>query len=189
MNEGETACPSESEREPAVLAGQAPSSGAAPLDAVIGLGANLGDPEQQLRWAVSEIARYGHVRAVSKLYRSAPVGGPPQPDFLNAALRLEYAGSARSLLDLLLEIERNAGRERRERWGPRCLDLDILWIESLVEEQPGLCIPHPRLRERAFALQPLLDVAPEAIDPRDGSSLERVLIEVGPGGIEALEWS
>ena len=188
MNEGETACPSESE-QPAVSGGQAAASGISRLDAAIGLGANLGDPRRQLRWAVSEIARHGRLLALSKLYRSAPVGGPPQPDFLNAAVRVEYDGSAAGLLDLLLEIERAAGRERRERWGPRCLDLDILWIAGLVVEQPGLCIPHPRLRERAFALQPLIDVAPEAIDPRDGSAFQRVLTEVGRSGIEALEWS
>lgn len=189
MNEGETACPSESERQPTVSGGQAASSGVVRLDAAVGLGANLGDPRRQLRWAVSEIARHGHILAVSKLYRSEPVGGPPQPDFLNAAVRLEYDGSASELLDLLLGIERAAGRERRERWGPRPLDLDILWIAGLVLEQPGLCIPHPRLRERAFALQPLIDVAPEAVDPRDGRAFESILSEVGRGGIEALEWS
>ena len=87
-----------------------------PLDVVIGLGSNLGDSELTLRRAIGELATSGRISAVSALYRTAPVGGPPQPDFLNAAVRLEYAGTPESLLREVHRIERSAGRERRERW-------------------------------------------------------------------------
>ncbi|HVZ36588.1 MAG TPA: 2-amino-4-hydroxy-6-hydroxymethyldihydropteridine diphosphokinase, partial [Polyangiaceae bacterium] len=147
MDDGETACPPENEARSASPAG---------LDAVIGLGANLGAPERQLRWAIGEIARKSHLVATSKLYRSVPVGGPPQPDFQNAAVRIHFEGSTRQLLETLLGIERIAGRERRERWGPRVLDLDILWVAGVCVSEADLVIPHPRLRQRAFALCPLL---------------------------------
>jgi 2-amino-4-hydroxy-6-hydroxymethyldihydropteridine diphosphokinase len=160
--------------------------GEAGLDAVVGLGSNLGDPWRTLRHAVLEIAVWSPSLSISHIYRSAPVGGPPQPDFLNAAVRLSYPGSAVSLLDDLLALERVAGRERRERWGPRSLDLDILWVEGLELAQPGLCIPHPRLRQRAFALRPLLDVAPDAVDPRDGVRYATILGELGMSGIQPL---
>jgi 2-amino-4-hydroxy-6-hydroxymethyldihydropteridine diphosphokinase len=178
MAEGETACPMESESS-------WPPTGDA-LDVVIGLGANLGTPELSLRTAVLELASWGHAVAISKLYRSAPVGGPPQPEFRNAALRLRFGGNAHTLLERLLRVERDAGRVRRERWGPRTLDLDILWVDGLVLTQPELVVPHPRLREREFALRPLLDVAPEASDPRDGMPYSRVLAELGPTRIVAL---
>src|SRR5689334_14785383 len=123
MAEGETACPMENE-----------SSGRPPgdaLDVVIGLGANLGDPERALRSAVCELAGWGQALGISRLYRSASVGGPPQPDFCNAALRLRFGGDAHTLLARLLRVELAAGRVRTERWGPRTLDLDILWVEGL----------------------------------------------------------
>ena len=156
------------------------------LDVVVGLGSNLGDCRLTLRRAVLGLAIWSPSLSISSVYRSAPVGGPPQPDFLNAAVRLRYPGSAASLLRDLLALERAAGRERRERWGPRSLDLDILWVAGFELAQPGLCIPHPRLRERAFALRPLLDVAPDAVDPRDGVSYATILGELGMSGIQLL---
>jgi 2-amino-4-hydroxy-6-hydroxymethyldihydropteridine diphosphokinase len=157
------------------------------LDAVMGLGANVGNPETALRQAILELGAVGAVQRVSALYRSVPVGGPPQPDFLNAAVRLHYWGSPQTLLAEALAIERRAGRIRRERWGPRTLDLDILWIAEVRVDGPELVIPHPRLRERAFALLPLLDVAPDAVDPADGTSYAEVLRARGEAGIERLE--
>lgn len=153
------------------------------LDAVIGLGANLGERRATLEGAVRSIAKLGEVVAVSALYETAPVGGPQQPAYLNAALRLRYGGSARELLEALLEVERATGRVRRERWGPRILDLDILWLEGVACSEPGLSVPHPRLRERAFALCPLLDVAPDARDPSDGELYRRVLADLGRTGL------
>ncbi|HWO09892.1 MAG TPA: 2-amino-4-hydroxy-6-hydroxymethyldihydropteridine diphosphokinase [Polyangiaceae bacterium] len=162
------------------------STRTAPLDVVIGLGANVGDTALTLRRALAELAALGEVIAVSALYRSTPVGGPPQPDFLNAAARLKFSGTPDSLLAEALRIERLAGRVRRERWGPRSLDLDILWIAGLRVAHAGLHIPHARLRERAFALQPLLDVAPEARDPADGEAYRAVLDRLGTAGVERL---
>lgn len=156
------------------------------IDAVIGLGANVGEPRTTLLRALAELAKRGELRAVSHLYKTLPVGGPPQPDFLNAAVRLCFRGSAQLLLGHLLAIEVGAGRHRRERWGPRTLDLDILWIQGLELSQPGLDVPHPRLRQRAFALRPLVDVAPEARDPADGVPYAKVLEELGCEGVEDL---
>jgi 2-amino-4-hydroxy-6-hydroxymethyldihydropteridine diphosphokinase len=156
-------------------------------DVVIGLGANIGAPELALRQAAAELSTWGAGAKVSRLYKSSPVGGPPQPDFLNAGLRFSFPGSLRSLLERLRAVEVAAGRVRRERWGPRRLDLDILWARGIVVNEPDLIVPHPRLRERAFALRPLLDVAPSAVDPRDGAPYARVLAELGSGGVEALD--
>lgn len=160
--------------------------GADVLDVVIGLGANVGEPEAALRGAVVALAALGPLSGVSGLYRTRPVGGPPQPDFLNAAARLQFQGSVHELLEAALDIERGAGRERRERWGPRTLDLDILWVKGVTLTETGLTVPHPRLRERAFALQPLLDVAPEAVDPSDGAAYRSVLERLDADGIELL---
>ena len=158
-----------------------------PRQVVIGLGANLGSPELALRRAAVELSTWGADSKLSGLYRSAPVGGPLQPDFLNAALFFAYPGSLRSLLERLQAVEAVAGRVRRERWGPRSLDLDILWVSGIVVNEPDLIVPHPRLRERAFALRPLLDVAPAAADPRDGVPYAQVLAELGSAGVEAVD--
>jgi 2-amino-4-hydroxy-6-hydroxymethyldihydropteridine diphosphokinase len=158
-----------------------------PMDCVVGLGANLGDCRATLAAAVHAIAGLGHVQAVSALYRTTPVGGPPQPDFLNAAVRLDYAGEPRELLDALLAIERRFGRERRERWGPRLLDLDLLWIDGRQVMTAGLEVPHARLRERTFALDPLLDVAPTATDPHTGRPYRALREALSDGGIEQVE--
>jgi 2-amino-4-hydroxy-6-hydroxymethyldihydropteridine diphosphokinase len=162
-----------------------------PLDVVIGMGANLGEPRLALRAALLELGRLGPVAGISALYRTAPVGGPLQPEFMNAAARLWFNGSPETLLAEALRIERLAGRERRERWGPRTLDLDILWIRGVRIAAPGLVVPHPCLRERAFALRPLIDVAPDAVDPADGALYADVLAGLREEGIEALgtEWA
>jgi 2-amino-4-hydroxy-6-hydroxymethyldihydropteridine diphosphokinase len=98
-----------------------------------------------------------------------------QRRFLNAALSLDTALDPIALLEALLEIERALGRVRRERWGPRTLDLDLLWSGSRVLTRPELTIPHPRLRERTFALRPLLDVEPGAADPETGTPYAELL--------------
>lgn len=148
------------------------------LDCVIGLGSNLGDRARTLEGAVAAIAELGALRAVSSVYETAPVG-PPQPEYLNAAVRLETELLPERLLDELLEIERRAGRERRVRWGARTLDLDILWISGMVVETSRLTVPHSELSARAFALVPLLEVAPEATDPRTGTRYSDVLTRLG----------
>ena len=137
---------------------------------VIGLGANLGDRMATLKEAVARIARAARVEARSGVYETAPVGKLDQPPFLNAAIAVTCAGeSPLALLELLLGIERELGRDRGAdavRWGPRTIDLDVLWIEGRIVDDAQLVVPHPRLTERAFALVPLLEVAPAAKDPR-----------------------
>jgi 2-amino-4-hydroxy-6-hydroxymethyldihydropteridine diphosphokinase len=153
---------------------------------VIGLGANLADRVTALKSAVLALGAHGRVRSVSHLYESAAVG-PPQPDYLNAAVLLESGLAPKQLLQELLLIERAHGRERRERWGPRTLDLDLLHSPDLVVSDPDLTLPHPELTKRAFALAPLVDVAPEARDPHSGQSYSDLLVAVGDQGVRRIE--
>jgi 2-amino-4-hydroxy-6-hydroxymethyldihydropteridine diphosphokinase len=139
--------------------------------AVVGLGANQGDRLATMRAALDALRVAARVVRVSPVYETAPVG-PPQPDFLNAAALLELGGEPVALLELLLATERSLGRVRTEKWGPRTIDLDVLWIEGIALVSPRLTVPHPHLTERAFALVPLLDVEPSAIDPRSGAPFE-----------------
>lgn len=141
------------------------------LRAVVGLGSNVGDRRAHLRDAVAALRAVAQVERVSRAYESAPVGGPPQGDFLNAAALVAFDGTPRALLDALLGVEAAMGRVRDVRWGPRTIDLDVLWIDGVEVADEGLVVPHPRLLERAFALVPLADVAPGAIDPRSGERL------------------
>ncbi len=135
------------------------------MRAVIGMGSNVGERLAHLRAARRRLEGIGHVERVSHIYETKPVGGPPQPDYLNAAVLVTYAGEPLDLLDALQGIEAILGRVRSERWGARTIDLDILWIEGLAMESDRLVVPHPRLVERPFALRPLVDVCPDAIDP------------------------
>jgi 2-amino-4-hydroxy-6-hydroxymethyldihydropteridine diphosphokinase len=141
---------------------------AASVRAVVGLGANLGDRLAMMRAAVRQLQHVAAVESTSRVYRTAPVGGLTQPEFLNAAALVVYRGSPAALLDALLAIEVRLGRERVERWGPRVIDLDLLWIDGLAVDSTALVVPHPRLLERAFALVPLLELVPTARDPLTG---------------------
>jgi 2-amino-4-hydroxy-6-hydroxymethyldihydropteridine diphosphokinase len=144
------------------------SVAARPLRAVVGIGANLGDRLAMMRAAVGEMSAFASIDRRSRVYETEPVGGPEQPAFLNAAALVSYPGAPLALLDALLAIEARFGRVRRERWGPRTIDLDVLWIDGVVVNDPRLVVPHPRLHERAFAVSPLLEVAPDARDPVTG---------------------
>ncbi len=147
--------------------------------AAIALGSNIGDRAEHLETAVWEIEeRVGPATAISGLYETAPVGGPDQGPYLNAVVALQTLWSARSVLDKLLEIELLHGRERRERWGPRTLDLDLLIHGASVIDEPGLTLPHPHLAERRFVLVPLLEAWPDVELP-DGTPLEWVLEDLG----------
>ncbi len=143
---------------------------------IVGLGSNIGSREAFLRAALALlVAAPGiELRAVSRVFETEPVG-PPQPSYLNAAARLDVAPElgGEALLDRLLGIERELGRVRRERYGPRTIDLDVLFWDGPAVAGPRLTVPHPRLLERAFALAPLLDVAPE-LTPRFGPALAAV---------------
>lgn len=138
------------------------------LDCVLGLGSNLGDKLGFFRAAAAALGRHGEVVAYSALYESAAVG-PVQPDYLNAALRFRTSLEPLELLEATLGIEHECGRVRHERWGPRTLDLDLLWIVGRAVDVPTLTVPHRELQNRAFALLPLLDVAPDAVDPATGA--------------------
>lgn len=137
-------------------------------ECVLGIGANLGDRERTLIWALEELGTLGQILCISNLYENPAIGGPPQPDYLNAAVRLRVPESPMGILAAVQHIERVAGRERSVRWGPRTLDLDLLWAPDQIIVTSTLELPHPRLTERAFALLPLVEVAPNALEPRTG---------------------
>jgi 2-amino-4-hydroxy-6-hydroxymethyldihydropteridine diphosphokinase len=142
----------------------------------IGLGGNLGDPVATLREALALIAELPgtELDAVSSAYESAPVGLEQQPAFVNAAARVRTAATLHELLDGLLAVERQLGRVRTVRYGPRTCDLDILLAGDEVVDEPGLVVPHPRLAERRFALEPVLELEPGAALP-DGTPLSALL--------------
>ena len=152
------------------------------MDAIIGLGSNLGDRIEHLRAAVGALGALGTVRVRSAVYETAPVGGPPQPDYLNAAVWLATDMEPLALLDRLAEVEREAGRVRDPavRNEARTLDLDLLLLGDhgeVVLVLPKLVVPHPRFHERAFALRPVLDLDPTLHHPALGVSLEALLAE------------
>jgi 2-amino-4-hydroxy-6-hydroxymethyldihydropteridine diphosphokinase len=141
--------------------------------AYVGLGANLGDREGTIRAALAALDARPDVAvvAVSTLRETDPVGYVDQPRFLNGAAALETELSARELLDALLEVERELGRVRGEgpRFGPRPIDLDLLLHGDAVLDEPGLVVPHPRLHERRFALEPLAELEPALAVPGRGA--------------------
>ena len=138
--------------------------------AAIGLGSNLGDRAQHIAEAVAALSDLGSRLRVSSLYETAAIGGPRQGDYLNAVAVIDTEMPARALLERCLEIERESGRERRERWGPRTLDLDLLFYGDERINDTDLTVPHPRMTERRFVLEPLLEVWPDAALP-DGTPL------------------
>lgn len=157
-----------------------------PADCVIGMGANLGARLQSMRQGAAQIGSFCEVSAVSALYETFPVG-PSQPLFLNAALRIQCTLEPEALLTRLLAVERGLGRTRTQRWGPRTLDLDILWILDTSHRSASLVVPHPHLTERCFAILPLLDVAPSAVDPTTGTSYASLLSDLDCSGVSRVE--
>jgi|SRR5690606_12327983 len=161
-----------------------------PVQACIGLGANLGDAAAAVRAAFPALAALPGTRllACSRLYRTPAWGRTDQPDFINAAAVLETTLAPQALLQGLLGIEREAGRRRdgdAGRWGPRVLDLDLLLYGAHVLDEPGLQVPHPYLHQRAFVLAPLAEIAPQAVIPGHGS-VAAVLETVDATGVQAL---
>jgi 2-amino-4-hydroxy-6-hydroxymethyldihydropteridine diphosphokinase len=142
--------------------------------AFIALGSNLGDPASTLRRAIAALAEMPQSRleTASSLYRSAPMGHADQPDFVNAVAQLSTALAPQALLATLLAIEKDFGRERTFRNAPRTLDLDLLLYDAQVLDEPGLCVPHPRMHQRAFVLAPLIEIAPACIIPGRGSAAD-----------------
>jgi len=161
-----------------------------PVVAFVGLGGNLGEVAATLRTATDALARLPGTRLLraSGLHRTPAWGLEQQPDFINGVVALETRLDPRELLDELLRIERESGRERDggPRWGPRTLDLDLLLHGDAVVDQPGLRLPHPHLHERAFALVPLLEIAADILIPGQGSARD-ALSRLETSAIEALE--
>ena len=144
--------------------------------AYVGLGANLGSREETLRRAIAILGEADgvDVLAVSQLRETEPIGVVDQPRFLNGAVAVETTRTSRELLELLLGIERTLGRVREGRWGPRTVDLDLLVYGDEVVDEPGLRVPHPRLHERRFALEPLAELDPELDIPGLGRVAARL---------------
>ncbi|APD08930.1 MULTISPECIES: 2-amino-4-hydroxy-6-hydroxymethyldihydropteridine diphosphokinase [Thermus] len=155
--------------------------------AYVGLGSNLGDRAGYLLAALSRLSRLPKTRLcrLSPVYETAPVG-PPQPFYLNLVAELDTGLGPRELLQALLEVEKALGRERKERWGPRTIDLDLLLYGDLVLEEEGLQVPHPRLHERAFVLVPLVDLLPEGRHPTLGVRFAELLAALDASGVSLL---
>ena len=153
--------------------------------ALLALGSNLGDRWSHLRWAVAALPDAVEVSAV---YETAPVGGPDQGPYLNCGVRLETDLDARGLLEVAQDRELAAGRVRSDRWGPRTLDVDVLWVDGQTVDEPDLEVPHPRMFERAFVLVPLRAVAPDLVGdiPDDqGAIVDVGSLDVGSQDPEA----
>lgn len=164
------------------------------VDVVLALGANLGDPQATLRSAVTALDRVAglQITDVSPLARTAAVGGPDQPDYLNAVLLARTTLSARELLHATQDVEAEHGRVREEHWGPRTLDVDVIVYGTLTAVSDDLELPHPRAHERAFVLEPWAQVAPDAVLPGLGGGPVAALAATAPdrAGIRwlALDW-
>ena len=144
--------------------------------AFLGLGSNLGDRRSQLAAAVASL---DGVERVSPVYETAPVGGPDdQGPYLNLVVELDTPLDAWGLLEVCRRLEEAAGRVREVRWGPRTLDVDVLWVDGEIVDDPELQVPHPRMWERRFVLAPLADLAPDLVPPSllDAAHGEVVLV-------------
>lgn len=154
----------------------------------IALGSNLGDSQAILEQSLQVLSHIGGIRrlAVSQWYRTVAIG-PPQPDYLNGCTLLETCFSPEALLAQLLSIERQFGRQRRERWGARTLDLDLILYSDRCLELSYLQVPHPRFSERAFVLVPLAEIAPDWVDPRSQKTIAELLEAVDCSGVRSLQ--
>ena len=152
------------------------------------IGSNLDHPRNQVHEGFARLANLAKTGSLlrSRLYRTRPMGPQDQPDFVNAAAGLLTQLSARELLEGLLRIEKAMGRERQERWGPRVIDLDLIWMPGDAIDEPGLTRPHPGVSSRNFVLYPLADIAPMLEIPGHGKVSE-LLRAVGDDGMSVLE--
>ena len=148
------------------------------MRAFLGLGSNLGDRRQYLRDAVEALG--DRVVATSSVYETAPVGGPRQPKFENLVVEIDTDLGPHELLGICHRLEAAAERVRTERWGPRTLDVDILWIDGVELDDPDLQIPHPRMLERRFVMAPLEELAPEILPADWSEQASGQVTKVGP---------
>ena len=153
---------------------------------LLSLGTNLGKRRQNLRRAVRALDREIAVTAVSPVYETEPWGEPDQPDFLNICLAATTAQPPRQLLQSIKQIEQNLGREETYRWGPRLIDIDIIFYDEVVVAEAGLNIPHARLADRAFVLAPLADIAPDWVHPITGKTVVEMLNAVYSTAVHRL---
>lgn len=153
----------------------------------IALGSNLGDSLQTLESALVELGQTPGLtlETRSHWYQTKAVG-PPQPDYLNGCALLQTTLSPTQVMALLLQIEAHYGRVRRERWGARTLDLDLLLFDDVVLNTASLELPHPRMRERAFVLVPLAEIAPDWVEPVSGQTIAQLLTQVDCAGVSQL---
>jgi 2-amino-4-hydroxy-6-hydroxymethyldihydropteridine diphosphokinase len=149
--------------------------------AYVSLGSNLGDRVAMLRLGVDVIAA-GDPTRLSSVYETTPIGGPPQGPFLNLVIELDTPAAPRELFERCQAAEFAAGRTRGERFGPRTLDADLLVVGQLTVNDDDLVVPHPRMTERRFVLQPLFDLAPELVDPEQLAASEGTVDLLGTLG-------
>ncbi len=156
--------------------------------AFLGLGSNLGDRLAHLQRAVALLAAEPGIVPLrcSRVWETDPVGGPPQPDFLNVVLRVETRLSPHELLDACRRVESALERVRDVRWGPRTIDVDVLLVDARSIDEPDLVVPHPRMHERAFVLMPLLDIEPDPVLPDGRHLLELPLGPDAAGGVRPV---
>ena len=156
-------------------------------DSVIALGSNIGDSRTILEAAVKTLNKVPGIthKIKSSWYRTKAVG-PPQPDYLNGCLSLGVDLEPFKLLEILLEIENKFGRERKQRWGARTLDLDLLLYDDFILHTPTLQIPHPRMTQRAFVLVPLAEIAPDWVEPVSKRPIKELVKEVDCSGVYLL---
>lgn len=148
------------------------------MRAFLALGSNLGDRERHLRQAVELLSG---VVAVSPVYETDPVGGPPgQGPYLNVVVELDTDLGPRELLGVCRRLEAAAGRVRGERWGPRTLDVDVLWVDGVTVDEPDLQVPHPRMWQRRFVVAPLADLAPDLVPDGAADRAEGSVHRLGP---------
>jgi 2-amino-4-hydroxy-6-hydroxymethyldihydropteridine diphosphokinase len=151
--------------------------------AYLSLGSNVGDRERNLREAIHKLKTLGHMRSVSSFYETEPVEFAEQPWFVNCAVALETSQSAAQLMSAVLEIEREMGRVRVQKKGPRSIDIDILLFGDLIVNTPDLTIPHPAMAERRFVLEPLAEIADQARHPVLKKTVGELLHELPTGQI------
>jgi 2-amino-4-hydroxy-6-hydroxymethyldihydropteridine diphosphokinase len=155
--------------------------------AFLGIGSNLGDRRAQLAAALRELSADPAVRIVqgSSIFETKPVGNTDQPDFLNMVVQLNTALPPLALLKVCLDVEAWLGRERRERWGPRTIDLDVLIYGNEKFNDERLVLPHPRMHERSFVMVPLAEIAPDAVVK--GRTAREIAADLGTAGLRAVE--
>lgn len=160
-----------------------------PVVAYIGLGANEGDPRRQVEEAIARLAAADEIELVksSSFYRNPPLGPPDQPWYVNAVIQVRTRLAPEELLRLLQRVEDDMGRVRRERWGPRIIDLDLLLYDGVILSGPDLCLPHPEMHRRSFVLVPLAEIAPQAWHPALEQTASELLEQLPPEDRNSLE--